>query len=336
MELIPQSMQQWTWVSRAYINFKNAHVFSKNPSMFTYISSLLSDSYRMPTINEGSVSAFTWTEFLTDNDALHEFYHYHYDNGVLRESIIYDNEEDDLRDRSELLNWLAVVKRDKHFSLGHIIRMTLDDMYKETSVPELLELIHVPKTLNASIKAAQSRQYMFPHNLTGAELTWQDCTGKVCALVETHMNDMISIKSGFKPVLRAPAKVGPLVPYYNDAERQKWHRTDDCGGWMHDDGRTWEEMENNGMLPYDEAGDTEPDDDTPTAEQYVAHPPIAKFNQLKIVDKDWLNNTQKNTVSECNDIYWRKYQEAKATGLFFRYNFRDQTWKQVESEKAGD
>lgn len=319
-----------------YINFKNTPTFFKNLLMFTYISSLLSDSYRMPTINEGRVSAFSWTEFLSDNESLHNFWQYHHDNEMLGDTPIYDNDDDDLKDRSELLNWLAVVKRQKHFSLGYTIRNTLDAMYKDTSSQHLLDLIHVPKALGASIKAAQSRQYMFPHKLTGAELTWQDCTLRACSMAETHMNDVISIKVGFVPMLRAFTNVGPLVPHYNDAERQKWHRTDDTGGWMHDDGRTWEEMENNGMLPYDEAGDTEPDDDTPTAEQYVAHPPIAKFNQLKIVDKDWLNNTQKNTISESNDIYWRKYQEAKATGLFFRHNSRDQTWKQVESEKAGD
>jgi hypothetical protein len=242
----------------------------------------------MSPIQENVVDAFTWTEFLCDTESLHNFWQYHYDNSKLGETIHNNDVEDAFVEKTQLLNWLACLKRQIHFSTGHIVRLSLDVMYQSKSAAELKDLINVPNTLRAMIIAQESRRYIYPLNVSQREVQWQDRTSKACLAASEHMLDLIATRSGHTPHASLPSQWAAPQPDPYDERRRKWHRTDDCGSWMHDDGTTWDEMEHNGMRPYDEEGDTEEEevDDL----QYVHAFVIARLNALKIQDQEYLRS----------------------------------------------
>jgi hypothetical protein len=266
----------------------------------------------MSPIQENVVDAFTWTEFLCDTESLHNFWQYHYDNSKLGETIHNNDVEDAFVEKTQLLNWLACLKRQIHFSTGHIVRLSLDVMYQSKSAAELKDLINVPNTLRAMIIAQESRRYIYPLNVSQREVQWQDRTSKACLAASEHMLDLIATRSGHTPHASLPSQWAAPQPDPYDERRRKWHRTDDCGSWMHDDGTTWDEMEHNGMRPYDEEGDTEEEEDDL---QYVHAFVIARLNALKIQDQEYLRSlpsTQSEGAkrSKARQAYNRRMQDT--------------------------
>lgn len=248
-------MQQWTWL-RGIFNFKNALSFFKNSFMLLQKTSSFFTQRKMSTISENRVEPFTWLEFISDTESVHNFWLYHHANRELREEIEEPHVNDEQPDKTEVLNLLGSFRCQPPFTRGHVLRGLLDTMYNHRSVEDLGELRTVSNTLRGTIVAAQSRQYIFPHkDLTRAEMRWQTETAEACQIANEWFSDKAAEKKGNLPKLVVSQNT--IVPHRNDEVRQKWHRTDDCGGWMHDDGTMWEETEHNGMLPYDEEGDTE-------------------------------------------------------------------------------
>lgn len=212
----------------------------------------------MPSIDERRVEPFTWLEFISDNDSVHNFWLYHYGNKELGEEIDEHDNKDECPEKSHLLNYIGSF--DPKLYRGNVdLRSKLYFKYSRSNSEELKELRTVSNTLKCTILAAQGRQYIYPHkNLTREEMEWQTKTVEHCETANKFFSDYIDKEE--KMMAERLEAEGGLVPYFNDEERRKWHRVDDCGGWIHDDGRTWEETEHNGMLPYDEEGDTEEDE----------------------------------------------------------------------------
>lgn len=221
---------------------------TKTTSFFTQRS--------MHSIDERRVEPFTWLEFISDNDSVHNFWLYHHGNKELGEEIDYSGGKDECPEKSHLLNYIGSFDPERYTV---DLSSKLYFKYCLSNAEELKQLRTVSNTLKCTILAAQGRQYIYPHkNLTRAEMEWQVKTVEHCETANEFFSDRID-KEERMMAERLEAE-GGLLPYFNDEERKKWHRVDDCGGWIHDDGRKWEETEHGGMLPYDEEGDTEEDE----------------------------------------------------------------------------
>lgn len=218
----------------------------------------------------------TWLEFISEeDDALHMLY----DTVIaarekrcrLQDMITEEDAElDAYHGKTWLLTFLADKEVDGLRTSRSQIEKWVHDEYGHYNTRELTELSTVVTTLRSMISAAIFRRAECTEDKTTQdEITWQADRSKVCGMVNNQLSKMR---------LRKFTALGPLArekePYasmhrsmnkmqrrMNYSEKCAWSRTSDDGNWVHDDGRVWDETEHNGMLPWDEAGDTEEEEE---------------------------------------------------------------------------
>lgn len=257
-ELVPSYMRDHS----ASIHIKMIGIIS-----FSMVSVYL---YRqtMMTIKEEPkyVCPMTWLEFLGDDTTpLEDLYKWTLDAREIHQQWDTEVVGDEHADKTWLLNMIAMLSIDGFRATQFVTDQRLRRRYFSYTVEELEGVAVVASTLRSMIRAAQARRYIYPYReMSLDEIGWQADRAEICLKVQAELNQMKADVAGGKPLLpeKVDIKAGPLVPYRDDAKRRVWFRTSDDGSWENEAGEKWEEDEHNGMLPYDESGDTEDEDES--------------------------------------------------------------------------
>lgn len=240
----------------------------------------------MTTIKEtsGQLKPMSWLEFISDNDRpLHDLWEWSVNAREIGQRFDTAVEGDDFMDKTWIMNAIAKHKIDvssfyTNRTLTHYFNKRFGKMHREG----LEDLAVVPTTMKAMTQAQQARRYVNPpFAVTPDEVDWQANCVLVCNHVIAVLNQMKADLAGRirkeeriarnfafgthdkqgKPLRLTNAQVNKMLGF-DLREKERWMRTSDDGTWEDDMGNTWDEDDHNGMLPWEECGDTEEEEDS--------------------------------------------------------------------------
>jgi hypothetical protein len=234
--------------------------------------------------NSAEPELFPWLEFVTgEQDHLKDLYNLFLESDKLKPELTEEEEGDPYWAKTWILNKIAIHHSNKFAPSTERLRTEISTNFTGFSPEELDELQTVPDLLRRTLESSLDyRKGMKNPSISEEERMWRrerlgfcnvvkqtlvSIRQTACAARAREKQNNLSRLDVLRERMGNQKAFGPLVPFVDDDLRRQWHQTGDDGSWVHDDGTTWDEDEHGGMRPFDEAGDTESEEDDDEMDQ---------------------------------------------------------------------
>jgi hypothetical protein len=223
--------------------------------------STLSKIHRMTTIKEQELP-ITWSEFILDEEAVHNLYQYYCDDYDSDDEHVRPRGADSTPEKSMMLQYIGGFRKNSMVDIDDAVEMYISTYYYKHNRERLEENLRTVRLIKSMVTSYRARLQMLGRiQVNSAEDKWQIRTMKVCECVTRSLDSLREIAQAEEEE-ENDDRDEEFEAYVNDEERGDWVQTGDDGSWMHiHSGEIWNEMEHKGMLPWAESGDTDMEDD---------------------------------------------------------------------------
>jgi len=209
------------------------------------------------------VYPLTWVEFISDNEAVHNLYNYYCDG--------YDSDDEHVRPRgadiapekSMILQYIGGFRKNSMVDIDDAVEMYISTYFFRHEAKQLNEIIDATRTIRSMVMAHRARcQILHSLQPNSDEDKWQIRTMKVCECVARSLSSLVEIAEQDEEEAEDDRDEEMLEAYISDSVKGDWVRTSDDGNWMNvKTDEIWDEMEHCGMLPWEQRGDTDDEDE---------------------------------------------------------------------------